>query len=547
MPGRVDGPPMAHRRTLLVAALVVLLGVAAIGTIVVLQQHAARGQRAELRLAGIKLELAALQSAPFKATVTTGGNAGIAGRLLRVGRQRIDGGLAQLQHDGAPPALTTLRGPLHANYATLEQIYRIGVATHGFGASADRLSGQAVRSEARVASLLDTAASAYRARAERADREATLGAAVAIVILLFAFGFLFRQNRRLLDVSRRDALVDALTGLGNRRALVRDLGDRVAHATDDRPVLLGLFDLDGFKHYNDTFGHPAGDALLTRLGERLRSDLHGEATVYRMGGDEFCLLGTTVDDTTGDTIQRAAAALCESGETFAITCSYGSARIPTEAATAEHALHLADQRMYAQKVDTLSASRQSADVLMQVISERGDLLDEHAGSVGVLAGMLADRLGLSEIEQERIQLAARLHDIGKTAIPDSLLDKRGPLGEEEWAFIRRHTLIGERIVRAAPSLAETGDLIRSSHERVDGSGYPDRLSGDQIPIGSRIIAVCDAYDAMTTARPYRAAMTPADALAELAREAGSQFDPVVARAFGELMREQSGVSLVRAA
>jgi diguanylate cyclase (GGDEF)-like protein len=534
---------MARQRKLVVAALVVLLGVTAIGTIVVLQQRAARGQRAELRLTGIKLELAALQSAPFKATVATGGNAEIAGRLLRVGQQQIDDGLAQLRRDDAPPALTTLRGPLHSNYATLEQIYRIGVATNGYGASADRLSGQAAGSAARVVTLLDQAASAYRQRAELSDSEATLGAVGAIVVLLFAFGFLFRQNRRLLDESQRHALVDALTGLGNRRALVRDLDEHIAHASDDHPALLGLFDLDGFKHYNDTFGHLAGDALLTRLGERLRNDLRGHATVYRMGGDEFCLLGTAGDDM----IQRAAAALCESGETFAITCSYGSARIPAEAATAEHALHLADQRMYAQKVDTLSASRQSADVLLQVISERSDLLDEHVGSVGVLAGMLAERLGLSDAEQARIQLAAKLHDIGKTGIPDSLLDKRGPLAEEEWAFIRRHTLIGERIVRAAPALAETADLIRSSHERVDGTGYPDRLSGDQIPIGSRIIAVCDAYDAMTSTRVYRAAMTPANALDELAREAGAQFDPAVARAFVELMGEQATVQLVRAA
>jgi diguanylate cyclase (GGDEF)-like protein len=538
---------MERQRKLAVAALVVLLGVAAIATTVVLQQRAARGQRAELRLAAIKLELSTLQNAPFKATLATGGSPEIARQLLLIGRRQIDSGLAQLQRDGAPAALTSLRAPLQTNFETLQQIYRIGVATNGYGTNADRLSGQAARSQARVATLLDTAATTYRQRAERSDREATIGAAGAIVVLVFAFGFLFRQNRRLLDASRRDALVDALTGLGNRRALVRDLGDHVAHASDEHPALLALFDLDGFKHYNDTFGHLAGDALLTRLGERLRSDLHGHATVYRMGGDEFCLLDMADDDTTGDTIRRAAAALCESGETFAITCSYGSARIPMEAATAEHALHLADQRMYAQKVDTLSASRQSADVLLQVISERSDRLDEHAGSVGALAGRLAGRLGLTDAEQARIQLAARLHDIGKTAIPDSLLDKRGPLSEEEWVFMRRHTLIGERIVRAAPSLAATGDLIRSSHERVDGSGYPDQLRGDEIPIGSRIIAVCDAYDAMTSTRAYRAAMTSVDALDELERQAGAQFDPEVAHAFIELMREQSTVRLVRAA
>ena len=134
----------------------------------------------------------------------------------------------------------------------------------------------------------------------------------------------------------------------------------------------------------------------------------------------------------------------------------------------------------------------------------------------------------------RVRLAAQLHDIGETAIPGTVRNKPGPLDAHDWEFMHRHTLVGERIVLAAPALAYTAPLIRSSHERIDGQGYPDGLAGEQIPIGARIIAVCDAFDAMTSDRPYRAATTPEAALAELARCAGTQFDPEVVQAFSRL-------------
>jgi HD-GYP domain-containing protein (c-di-GMP phosphodiesterase class II) len=140
-----------------------------------------------------------------------------------------------------------------------------------------------------------------------------------------------------------------------------------------------------------------------------------------------------------------------------------------------------------------------------------------------------------------MHMAAELHDIGKTGIPDAILVKAGPLDEDEWRFMRRHTLIGERIVRAAPSLAPAADLVRSSHEHLDGSGYPDGLSGDAIPLGSRIIAACDAFNAMTSDRPYRKTRAAADAVIELRRCAGTQFDPDVVEALAQLI-ETDGAS-----
>ena len=198
---------------------------------------------------------------------------------------------------------------------------------------------------------------------------------------------------------------------------------------------------------------------------------------------------------------------------------------------ADQALQISDQRMYSSKAGRGSASRQSADVLLQVLDERSEGLLDHVHDVAELADLTGQELGLDEAELSRLRPAAELHDIGKSAVPDAVLNKPGKLDPAEWAFIRQHTLIGERIVLAAPSLSPAAPLIRSSHERVDGGGYPDGLERDQIPLGARIIAVCDAYDAMTSNRTYSQAKPSEEAVAELQRCAGSQFDPDVVEAF----------------
>jgi HD-GYP domain-containing protein (c-di-GMP phosphodiesterase class II) len=148
---------------------------------------------------------------------------------------------------------------------------------------------------------------------------------------------------------------------------------------------------------------------------------------------------------------------------------------------------------------------------------------------------VAERVGveleLTPAELTELRYAAELHDIGKVAIPDSILSKPGPLDDQEWDFMRRHTIIGERILASAPSLSVVARIVRATHERVDGTGYPDRLAGDAIPLAARIISVCDAYDAMTATRPYRNTVTHAEALAELKRCAGQQFDARVVAAF----------------
>jgi two-component system cell cycle response regulator len=177
-----------------------------------------------------------------------------------------------------------------------------------------------------------------------------------------------------------------------------------------------------------------------------------------------------------------------------------------------------------------SAVKQSKDVLLSVLQERDAGLRGHANGVTQLARAVGARLGVSETDLHDLGLVAELHDVGKLAIPDAILSKSEPLTEDEWPFIYRHTLVGERILSAAPSLSRVAALVRSTHERTDGLGYPDGLSGSEIPLLSRIVAACDAFYAMMEERPYRSAMTSEDAIAELRRSAGTQFDPVVVEA-----------------
>jgi diguanylate cyclase (GGDEF)-like protein len=356
-------------------------------------------------------------------------------------------------------------------------------------------------------------------------------AMLGLAMLLLAFAaFTFRASQAQL---RSAALTDSLTGLRNRRSLMADLDQRLASASMREPAVLGLFDLDGFKTYNDTFGHPAGDALLARLSTRLDGAMAGRGHAYRMGGDEFCVLASVPPADQETLLARAADALVEHGEGFAITASYGAVLLPAEATDATEALHLADQRMYADKTSVRSsAGRQTTDALTRLLAERHPDLGEHGDYVTELCGKVAEVLDLPDEERVHLLCAAALHDIGKAAVPDAILGKPGPLDEDEWAFMRQHTIIGERILSAAPALARAAELVRCSHERYDGSGYPDGLAGEDIPLAARIIFVCDAYDAMTTPRPYRSTpMSPEGALEQLRDGAGTQFDPAVVAAF----------------
>jgi two-component system, cell cycle response regulator len=362
-------------------------------------------------------------------------------------------------------------------------------------------------------------------------------ATACLLAVLARLALTFAENIHMLSSSRHEARTDALTGLGNRRKLMDDL-TAVLESKEGEHVL-GLFDLNGFKHYNDSYGHPAGDALLLRLAENLELAVRERGCAYRMGGDEFCVLLDPAGETVEPLVEKAAAALFERGEGFSIGTAYGAVLLPREAESVPGALRLADQRLYSQKnrLNRGSASDQSESVLVQALVERHPDLGSHVNDVARLAEEVATRLGVEESVLQDIRRAAVLHDVGKMAIPEAILSKPGPLGESEWEFVRRHTIIGERILRAAPSLSGVATLVRSSHERYDGAGYPDGLRGSDIPLGSRIIFVCDAFDAMTSVRTYARMLSRGEALDELLRSAGSQFDPAVVKTFVALARD----------
>ncbi|HEY1275131.1 MAG TPA: HD domain-containing phosphohydrolase [Thermoleophilaceae bacterium] len=342
------------------------------------------------------------------------------------------------------------------------------------------------------------------------------------------------RSARIVQAQQRleQASTDPLTGLGNRRLLATDLTTRLRTATIQSPAVLMLFDLDGFKRYNDTFGHPAGDALLALLGGKLAAAVGSHGTAYRLGGDEFCVLVDAGQERLEELLASAAHALTEAGEEFTVRPSYGAVLLPHEASDAEYALQLADQRMYGRKHGRATGPREQArDVLMGSMQACEPSLHEHATDVAELAIRTGRRLGMSGEELDIVARAAELHDVGKVAVPDAILNKPGQLDATEWEFMRQHTVLGERILSAAPALRPVARIVRWSHERWDGRGYPDGLEQDDIPLSARIVAVCDAFDAMTSDRAYRAALELEEARAELQRESGRQFDPAVVEAF----------------
>ena len=365
-------------------------------------------------------------------------------------------------------------------------------------------------------------------------------ASACVLTVIVRMALTFHENVDMLRERTHEAETDALTGLHNRRRMMGDL-ERALHAPHD-PVVFALLDLNGFKQYNDVFGHLAGDALLRRLGRNLADAVSDRGSAYRMGGDEFCVLAEPGVGGVDRLVADAVRSLNEEGGGFAVSAAHGYVELPRDASDVADALQLADQRMYMNKNSLrASATEQSSNVLLAALLEHDPELGDHVRGVAELAVDLGRAFDLGPSEVETVRIAATLHDIGKLAIPVAILMKPGPLDEEEWAFIRTHTVIGERIVAAAPSLAPASELIRSSHERFDGTGYPDGLRGGDIPLGSRIIAVCDAFDSMLTERPYSSSKSLPAVLEEMRRNAGTQFDPEAVAAFCNLIAQRAEI------
>jgi len=362
-------------------------------------------------------------------------------------------------------------------------------------------------------------------------------ASLTLGLVIVRLAVTFRENSRLFALTRAEATTDSLTGLANRRQLVADLEHRLS-IEPVPPTLLMLFDLDGFKNYNDTFGHPAGDALLARLGAKLATVPGEDGAVYRLGGDEFCLIATVGEGEAEPLIDRACDALSERGEGFEIGSSFGAVILPDEATDASHALQAADERLYAQKYSRRGESERSMAALLAAISIREPEAEAQRAGISSLALDVGTSLGLRRDELDELERAAQLHDLGKLAVPDEILHKPGPLDEREWEFVRQQTIVGERILRASPALRSVAGIVRSSHENWDGTGYPDGLAGEEIPLAARIVRACNAFVAMTSDRPYRAALSEDEALNELMRLAGTEYDATIVRVLVARVRDE---------
>lgn len=371
--------------------------------------------------------------------------------------------------------------------------------------------------------------------AERSSSPLTITlAGLAVATLIARMALSLTLNYRLLIASRREAITDTVTGLGNSRRLVGDL-ERLGGSR----ATLVLLDLNGFKGYNDSFGHLAGDHLLRRIGLALEAGSGPGGRAYRMGGDEFCVLLPDDATTTPATLAADAA---QHGEGFTVTAAYGAVAVPEEATDATTVLRLADERMYAHKRDDRGREEPVVDALAAVLAAHDPDLHRHAETVARLADATAAALGLADGERRVVRHAALLHELGTLALPAAVVAKPGPLDDEERAFVERHTVFGERMIAATPALRQVAAVVRATHERWDGTGYPDRLAATAIPLPARIVFACHAFDAITSERPHAPARARAEAVEIMRRCAGSSFDPMVVDALVEAVEREARLS-----
>jgi diguanylate cyclase (GGDEF)-like protein len=359
-----------------------------------------------------------------------------------------------------------------------------------------------------------------------------------ITLALVATIFVWLVSKTAAAVAREhsSARVDDLTGLPTREQLDRDLATVLAPGESERWVLV-VVELDGLPIYNDSHGHAAGDGLLRGFARALADVAGGLAsTAYRIEGSGFAVLAPTASSPAGAIVTAVTAVTPQDDEEQLIETSHGDVCVPEEASDPRVALEIASQRRRARKQRQRRSVRgQLRQVLLEVVAARRPELRNQAPDLAHWIIAVSHQLKLPQ-QVDDIVLAGELRDIGLLTVPEATLGKGADLSDSEREMVRRHPLAGERVLHAAPALAGAAALVRSANERFDGSGYPDGLAGDAIPLGSRLIAVCVAFAALASAA-RRPVMSAEEALSELGRRGGTEFDPEVVHALATAIAE----------
>ncbi len=334
---------------------------------------------------------------------------------------------------------------------------------------------------------------------------------------------------------------DALTSVYNRGYFEEEM----LRLTNSReyPISIIVVDLDGLKIVNDSLGHEKGDLLLRTTAEILNNSVRANDIISRIGGDEFALIlprtGEETAITIGRRISKNIELYREKNPEIPLNLSLGISTSGDPSHPIVEIFKEADNNMYRNKISRSSSSRRTiVKALLSTLAERDFITGGHAERLRILAHDLGELLGLSPRQISDLNLLSSVHDLGKVGIPDRILFKPGRLDENEWVEMRRHPEIGHRIASASPDLQHIADLILYHHERWDGSGYPGGLRGKEIPVECRILALVDAYDAMTSTRPYRKGISPEQAIQEIRHCSGTQFEPQLAKAFIEMMSKR---------